>query len=55
MSDEARHNDSRTGAEHEPPAPAPEEVSEPVCVVCGHPISQDDVVCPSCGTSLVAG
>jgi len=38
-----------------PPAPAPEEVSDPVCAVCGHPISQDDIVCPNCGTSLVAG
>jgi rubrerythrin len=25
------------------------------CVACGHPIEQDDLVCPNCGISLVAG
>lgn len=28
---------------------------DPVCAICGHEIAQDDLVCPNCGTSLVAG
>jgi rubrerythrin len=28
---------------------------QPVCAICGNPIAPDDVVCPSCGTSLAAG
>jgi rubrerythrin len=59
MSDEARHNDQEPREQERhpdpPPAPEPEEISEPVCAVCGHPISQDDLVCPNCGTSLAAG
>lgn len=40
--------------------PAPQEensgpVEEPVCANCGHPIEPDDIVCPNCGISLVAG
>jgi len=27
----------------------------PVCAICGHPIAPDDIECPNCGTSLVAG
>jgi YHS domain-containing protein len=29
--------------------------SPPACANCGGSISQDDVVCPHCGISLVAG
>ena len=28
---------------------------EPVCGACGGPIEVDDIFCPRCGTSLVAG
>jgi hypothetical protein len=28
---------------------------EPVCAICGHRIAPDDIECPNCGTSLVAG
>lgn len=28
---------------------------DPVCAICGHPIEPDDIVCPNCGESLVAG
>jgi rubrerythrin len=28
---------------------------EPVCAICGHRIEPDDIECPNCGTSLVAG
>ena len=28
---------------------------EPICAACGRPIGRDDIVCPHCGTSLVAG
>jgi predicted amidophosphoribosyltransferase len=27
----------------------------PTCAACGKPIRQDDIVCPHCGTPLVAG
>ena len=30
-------------------------VEQPVCANCGHPIEPDDIVCPNCGISLVAG
>jgi rubrerythrin len=33
-------------------APAGEE---PTCAACGKSIRQDDIVCPHCGTPLVAG
>jgi hypothetical protein len=35
------------------PHPAPPD--EPTCAVCGGRIRADDVVCPHCGASLVAG
>ncbi len=28
---------------------------ETVCTNCGKPVSQDDLVCPHCGISLVSG
>jgi hypothetical protein len=28
---------------------------EPTCAACGGRIRQDDIVCPHCGTPLVAG
>jgi len=27
----------------------------PTCAACGKPIRQDDIICPHCGTPLVAG
>jgi rubrerythrin len=45
----ARNEPGAEGAE------APGQAEQPVCAICGHEIAPDDVVCPSCGTSLVAG
>lgn len=28
---------------------------QPTCANCGHLIEPDDIVCPNCGISLVAG
>ncbi|CAA9543885.1 MAG: hypothetical protein AVDCRST_MAG49-1240 [uncultured Thermomicrobiales bacterium] len=28
---------------------------DPVCAMCGKPVRVDDIVCPHCGASLVAG
>ncbi|HLU35333.1 MAG TPA: zinc-ribbon domain-containing protein [Thermomicrobiales bacterium] len=60
MSDD--HDPDTTGngttARNEPGAEgadAPGRAEQPVCAICGHEIAPDDVVCPSCGTSLVAG
>lgn len=47
-----RSNDAIDRALREQNPPIQEE---PVCAVCGHPIGQDDLVCPNCGVSLVAG
>jgi rubrerythrin len=40
-------NDARSSSQ--------DEAEEPVCAICGHAVAQDDLVCPNCGTSLVAG
>lgn len=41
--------------DHTPEEHHPTSQEDPSCAVCGAAISQDDIVCPNCGTSLVAG
>lgn len=48
----ARPEDGAGQGEREQSASQQEELT---CVSCGHPIKQDDLVCPNCGISLVAG
>ncbi len=43
---------SRKAVENASPG-SPED--EPTCALCGGKIGPDDVVCPHCGESLVAG
>jgi rubrerythrin len=55
MSEEqARASDDTGEAEDERLKEASSE-EEPTCALCGHPIAQDDIICPNCGVSLVAG
>ena len=35
--------------------PVAANAEPPTCAACGQPIRQDDIVCPHCGTPLVAG
>ena len=44
-----------TGGDETSSDQTPGDQEQPVCAMCGNPISPDDVVCPSCGTSLAAG
>jgi hypothetical protein len=37
------------------PEPGASPPEEPTCALCGGRIGPDDVVCPHCGASLVAG
>jgi rubrerythrin len=57
MSDElARTSDDTSTSD--PENDRPDDASsreEPTCAVCGHPIAQDDIICPNCGVSLAAG
>ncbi len=43
----------RIGSSGAAATPATEDT--PTSTVCGKPIRQDDIVCPHCGTPLVAG
>lgn len=52
MSDREETGNDRTNKPEED-VPGPEE--QPVCAKCGHPIEPDDIECPNCGISLVAG
>jgi rubrerythrin len=57
--DERREGESHQHVDHDAghaTEPFPKDpAAEPVCAICGHPIEQDDIVCPNCGTNLVAG
>jgi rubrerythrin len=61
MSDQERKNTGipqegqEARASQEPKDDGSGREEELKCVACGHPIGQDDLVCPNCGISLVAG
>lgn len=50
---EAPRPESLQDADRSANPDSPEE--EPTCAICGGRIGPDDVVCPHCGASLVAG
>jgi len=61
MGDRSRRDERQAGEERDrsmetTPEPADAATDEqPVCAICGHPIERDSLVCPHCGTRLVAG
>lgn len=54
MSQQQDEQQSKDGAPQtgEGGAPRDEELR---CAACGHPIAEDDIICPNCGISLAAG
>jgi hypothetical protein len=54
MSDSRANDPDDTRSPREEPD-APSSTEEPVCAACGGEIGPDDVICPHCGVSLVAG
>lgn len=58
MDESVRDHDKNGSRDRPGDAPEPGESppdEEPACAICGGRIGPDDVVCPHCGESLVAG